>query len=246
MKLMRGTRDISTLRLYGLNGDVGTIQDLYFDDHSWAVRYFIVNTGGWLSGRIVLITPFAVAEIDDATASMRIKLQKEQIAEAPPITMAGPISRQYEEDYYKYYRWKPYWQTDATGWSGPTYYPDASIMILDKPLLPKHPDPPRLCSAGEIIGYSIHARDGEIGKVKDLFVDEEDWVVRYAEIETQKWSSGKNVLAQSRRVMQIDYQSRALTMSLSRHAIQSAPAYDPDELITPDYEIGLFQHYKAA
>lgn len=246
MKLLRHTQDLSPWTLCGMDGEVGFIYDLYFDDQSWAARYFTVNTGGWLSGRIVLIAPVAVIGIDAAHTSMRVNLQREQIAQAPAIDIAQPISRQYEIDHYQYYGWKPYWHTDPTGLAGPAYNPDSSVMTLDKPLLPEPSEPPHLSKTDEMIGYQIHTRDGEVGQVQDLLVDEEDWVVRYAEVDTQKWSSGKIVLAQTRQVEQIDYPSRTLTMSLSRQAIQSAPAYDPTEPITPGYEMDLFQHYKKS
>jgi hypothetical protein len=246
MKLLRHTQDLLPWTLCGLDGEVGFIQDLYFDDHSWAARYFTVHTGGWLSGRIVLIAPVAVVGIDAAHTSIQVHLQKEQIAQAPSIDTTKPISRQDEKDYHQYYGWKPYWHTDPTGLAGPTYDPDSLVMTLDKPLLPEPSEPPHLSQTAEMIGYDIHTSDGAIGQVQDFLVDEVDWVVRYAAVDTQKWSSGKIVLAQTRQVEQIDYSSRTLTMSLTRQAIQSAPDYDPAEPITPDYEMDLFQHYRKA
>lgn len=242
---MRCIRDLSTLVVYGIDGQVGSIQDFYFDHTSWAVRYFAVRTGEWYSGRVALIAPFAVAGINSGNASMRIHLRKEQIAQAPPLDASKPISRQREEDYFQHYRWEPYWQADATGWAGPTYYPDASIMILSKPLIPEPLGPLRLCRTWQMIGYEIRTEDGVAGQVKDLLVDEERWVVRYLEIEVDMLdrSSGNTVLAETRRVQQIDHQSHSITMGLSLHAIRSAPAYDRAELMTPNYEIDLFKHY---
>jgi uncharacterized protein YrrD len=37
------------------DGELGTVDDIYFDDETWAIRYLIVDTGGWLGGRRVLI-----------------------------------------------------------------------------------------------------------------------------------------------------------------------------------------------
>ena len=55
-----GIRIIATL----LEGEVGTVKDIYFDDERWVVRYLVVDTGGWLGGRSVLISPYAVQSID--------------------------------------------------------------------------------------------------------------------------------------------------------------------------------------
>lgn len=242
MKQLRRVRDIAKMTLYGIDGQVGTIQELHFDDQTWTVRHLVVRTGGWLMGRDVLIAPVAIGDIDDADASMRINLQKEQIEHAPSNENAKLISRRYEEAYYKHFRWSPYWQPDSTLWGGPIFSPDASTMSLDEPLLSDLPEQ-HLSSSEAVTGYGIRAQDGEIGHLEDLIIDDEDWIIRYVEVDTRKWLPGKKVLVQTGRIQQIDWHSRSVTMSLTRNAIESAPAYDPSLLITPDYEVALLKHY---
>ena len=243
MKQFRRVRDIAALTLSAIDGQMGSISELYFDDQNWKVRYLIINTGGWLTGRNVLIAPIAVADIDDAAASIRINLRKEQIEQAPPIEKAKPISRQYEEAYYEHFRWAPYWQSGTTALGTPIPYPEPPPMNVDEPTFSESPEKSHLRSSAEVTGYRIHAQDGEIGHIEDLVIDDEDWIVRYVEVDTRNWRPGKKVLVQTGRLKQIDWQSQSVTMSLTRHAIQSAPAYDPSMLITPDYEIELFTHY---
>lgn len=245
MKQFRRVRDITALTLHAIDGRMGSVQELYFDDQNWAVRYLIVNTGGWLLGRNVLIAPIAVAGIDDADASMRINLRKEQIEQAPPIEKAKPISRRYEESYYEHFRWAPYWQSGTTVLGNPIPYPEPPPG-LDEPVFSESPEKSHLRSSAEVTGYGIHAQDGEIGHIEDLVVDDENWIVGYVEVDTRNWLPGKKVLVQTGRIKQIDWHSRSVSMSLTRHAIQSAPAYDPSMLITPDYEIELFKHYGKA
>ena len=246
MKQFRRVRDITALTPYAIDDQIGSIAELYFDDQNWAVRYLIVKTGGWLSGRYVLIAPLAVSDIDDAAASMRINLRKDQIEQAPPIEKAKPISRRYEEAYYEHFRWAPYWLPSTTVLGAPIPYPEPSTMGLDEPALPEAPEKSHLRSSAEVIGYRIHALDGEIGHIEDLVVDDEDWIVSYAEVDTRNWLPGKKVLVQTGRIKRIDWHSQSVTMSLTRHAIESAPVYDPSMLITPDYEIQLFTHYGKA
>ena len=246
MKQFRRVRDIAALTLSAIDGRMGSISELYFDDQSWTVRYLIVNTGGWLSARNVLIAPIAVAGIDDAGASMRIDLRKEQIEQAPPIEKAKPISRQYEEAYYEHFRWAPYWQAGTTVLGTPIPYPNPPPINVGEPVFSESPEKSHLRSSAEVTGYGVHAQDGEIGHIEDLVIDDEDWNVRYVEVDTRNWLPGKKVLVQTGRIKQIDWHSRSVTMSLTRHAIQSAPAYEPSMLITPDYEIQLFKHYGKA
>jgi uncharacterized protein YrrD len=243
MKQFRRVRDTLTLTLDGDDGQLGTVQEFYFDDQTWVVRYMVVRTGGWLLGRDVLITPIAIERIDDRDASMRINLRKDQIVQAPPIEKAKPISRQYEEVYFRHFGWAPYWQPGSTVWGNPFPYPETPMMSLDKPLVSKAPEQSHLRSSAEVTGYGVHATDGVIGHIEDLIFDDQDWIVRYAEVDTRNWLPGKNVLVPVGRVTQIDWHTRSVSMSLTRHAIQSAPPYDPSQLITPDYEVRLFTHY---
>ncbi len=51
-------RNINSLTGYSLkatNGEIGEVKEFYFDDESWTIRYLIVKTGSWLSGREVLL-----------------------------------------------------------------------------------------------------------------------------------------------------------------------------------------------
>jgi len=43
------------------DGDIGKLDDFYFDDESWTIRYLVAETGNWLLDRKVLISPFALA-----------------------------------------------------------------------------------------------------------------------------------------------------------------------------------------
>jgi hypothetical protein len=243
MKQFRRVQDITKLTLRSIDGQVGTIRELYFDDQNWAVRYLVVSTGRWLMGRHVLIAPIVIGTIDDADASIRINLQKEQIEYAPSIKSTESISRRYEQTYYERFQWAPYWQPDTTMWGSPIPFPDASTSRLDESLLGEIPDQSHLRSSAAVTGCGIRAQDGEIGHMGDLVIDDEDWIIRYVEVDTRNWLLGKKVLVQTGRIGPFDWYGRSVAMALTRHAIRSAPAYDPSMLITPDYEVRLFKHY---
>ena len=103
MKALRGFTIRST------DGDIGTVQEGYFDDVSYTVRYVVVDTGGWLSGRKVLLSPIAVRAIDWAQKRLTAALTKAQVAKSPHIDTEKPVSRQHETAYYGYYGYTPYW-----------------------------------------------------------------------------------------------------------------------------------------
>ena len=53
--MLRNTKDLHGFTIRATDGDVGTVDQFYFEDETWAIRYLTVDTGGWLGGRLVLI-----------------------------------------------------------------------------------------------------------------------------------------------------------------------------------------------
>src|SRR6478672_7693729 len=86
------------------------VKDFYFDDQHWAVRYLVADTGSWLAKRQVLLAPHSLGRLDQAGNVLRVNLTRKQIEDSPPIESHKPVSRQYEEEYYRYYGWPYYWQ----------------------------------------------------------------------------------------------------------------------------------------
>ena len=72
-------------------------------DEAWVVRYLIVDTGGWLSNRKVLISPFAIGHPDWAQKTLPVSITKEQVKNSPDIDTQKPVSRQHEIRYLGYY-----------------------------------------------------------------------------------------------------------------------------------------------
>jgi hypothetical protein len=62
--MLRNAKDLHGLTIRATDGEIGTVDQIYLEDESWAIRYLTVDTGGWLGGRQVLISPFAVIHAD--------------------------------------------------------------------------------------------------------------------------------------------------------------------------------------
>ena len=227
------------------DGEIGKAEQLYFDDHTWAVRYFVVTTGTWLLGPRVLLVPMAVEGIHDEEKVLQVNLTRQQVENSPALDSQMPISRKYEEEYFKHYGWTPYWGVDA----GTEPYPPPPRVIAKS--LPDDEVPARdirqsyLRSSAEVTGYFIQARDGEIGHVEDFLIDDHDWTVRYLEVDTRNWWPGKKVLVSPAWIEDINWSDRRVSVKVDRQAIKSAPEYDPSMVVGPDYEIALFEHYSS-
>ncbi|HZD40345.1 MAG TPA: PRC-barrel domain-containing protein, partial [Terriglobales bacterium] len=194
LRQMRRIKDLRELTIRATDGDIGKLEDLYFDDHTWSVRYLVVNTGSWLLGRRVLLAPVSVSGFEDSAAVMQIGLTREEVRNSPPVDTQKPISRQYEEEYYRYYGWVPYWGAGAV--MGPYPPPPRAIARVSKneEVPASEIRQTHLRATSEVTGYYVEALDGEIGHVEDLVVDDRDWVVSYFEVDTRNWWAGKKVL----------------------------------------------------
>ena len=98
-------------KLDSLDGEIGRVKEFYFDDRHWTIRYLVADTGNWLPGRQVLISPYALVAVntDIYKEQIEIDLTKKQIEDSPSLNSDKPVSRQFEENYYGYYGWPLYW-----------------------------------------------------------------------------------------------------------------------------------------
>ena len=225
----------SIKKLYGdklgaSDGEIGQVKDFYFDDQNWAVRYVVADTGAWLPGRLVLISPHAFGNLGQTGNVLRVNLTRKQIENSPSIESHKPVSRQYEEEYYRYYGWPFYWQGDGLwGMSG--------FPILELPPetstgetasaspRPAETADAHLRSAQAVSGYHLQASDGTTGHVCDFMMDARSWAIRQLVIKTGHRFSGKEVEIPTRAVDRISWDESKVFVNLTRAAIEQSPAH---------------------
>lgn len=236
-------KKICGYKLHGKDGEIGKLKEIYFDDAYWTVRYMVVDTGTWLDGHKVLLTPHAVRKINCDERYIDVNLTNKQIEESPPLESHKPVSRQYEEEYYGYYGWPRYWEGPYM-WGA---YPYIGFSEID---LPK-PEPKKsqvtsdshLRSTSDVTGYTIHARDARFGDVADFIIDDITWQIKYLVIDTIKWLPGKKVLISPEWIQKIDWVESNVYVDLSKEAIKQAPDYTDETEITDEYAKKLYRHY---
>ena len=103
--MLRSIKQLYGDKLGASDGEIGHVKDFYFDDQNWVVRYIVADTGSWLSGRQVLISPHSFGSLPQAGKVLRVNLTRKQIENSPSIDSHKPVSRQYEEEYHRYYGW---------------------------------------------------------------------------------------------------------------------------------------------
>lgn len=229
-------------KLEGTDGEIGAVKEFYFDDEFWAVRYLVADTGNWLPGRQVLISPHALGAVSLIKRTVAVNLTKAKIERSPDLSSDKPVSRQFEDTYYGYYGWPSYW-------SGPYMWGPYPGLLRESGRLgslskPKKAGNPHLRSTQEVTGYHIQASDGEIGHVTDFIIDDETWAIRYLLVDTVNWWPGKHVLISPQWIDRVSWGKSKVFVDLSREQIKNSPEYTGAYMLNRDYENGLHRHYQ--
>ena len=206
------------------DGEIGHVNDFYFDDQNWAVRYVVADAGSWLPGRQVLLSPHAFGTVHQAGKLLLANLTRKQIEGSPSIDLHKPVSRQFEEEYYRYYGWPYYWQGDGLwGMSGfPILELPPIIPAAAHGLQPKRADS-HLRSTRAVNGYHLHATDGIVGHVCDFMMDGQSWAIRQLVIKTGHRFTGKEVCLPADAVDRISYEESTVLVNLTKEAVEQSP-----------------------
>jgi uncharacterized protein YrrD len=239
--MLNKAKTLKGYTLHSLDGEIGKVKEFYFDDRHWTIRYLVADTGNWLMGRQVLISPYAMAAMNKEKQYIAVNLTKKQIEDSPSLNSDKPVSKQFEEAYYAYYGWPMYWD-GLDMWGSYPY------IIRDPEQLKKSNQggkawDPNLRSTHDVSGHNVQATDGEIGHVEDFIVDDQTWAIRYLIIDTRNWWPGKKVLISPRWIDRVSWSESKVFVNLLRETIRQSPEYTDESLLTRDYETELHRRY---
>jgi uncharacterized protein YrrD len=252
--MLRSVEKLKGYRIQATDGEIGKVDELFFDERRWHIRYLVVDVGNWLFGRQVLIVPAAVSRIDVGAEKLFLPLTKERIENSPEVSADEPISREKERTLHEYYQWQPYW---TIGLNDPLIY-RAFPAGLARGLYSRAPkkweeelpagtdsgQSSNLRSTAEVTGYHIQASDGEIGQVTDFLFDDEEWAIRHLVVDTGNWLPGREVLISPPWIDRIRWAEQRVYVALTQDSVRHSPPFDPDLLDIEKYEKQLLAHYK--
>jgi uncharacterized protein YrrD len=215
------------LNIKATDADVGIVQDFYFDDQTWIIRYLIVKTGDWLSGRKVLLSPCSLVNESGQPESFHVNLTKEQIRNSPNINTEKPVYRQQEIELSDYYPGLDYW--------GVGHYKGGKVnasIIFDRQVIKKAFDKDNkpgvdlhLQSILHLTGYRVHATDGEIGHARDFIVDDGAWKLQYLVVDMYKLFRDKQVLVPVGNIRKEQWSNSEIYVDITRSAIKNSSTY---------------------
>lgn len=177
------TSELKTYHIEATDGEMGKIQDIYFDDKKWAVRYAVLDTRKWLPGQRVILSPTAFINLNKQAGTLKVVHDKEAVRNSPVISEESFISNDVEHSLSGYYGWSRYWMGDMLwGAQDQPMTPTSETVVTDD--LRREPQfnasvDYGLRSEEETLDFKVHASDGSIGKVADMIFDDEYWKIRY-------------------------------------------------------------------
>jgi hypothetical protein len=222
--MLRNTKALQGARIHAIDGDIGHVEQFYFDDRNWRINYVVTNIGNWLHGKLVLMPPQAISSIQgDREPVINVALTMEQVRRSLDAQTHQPVSLQQPHDYYLYLGLPHY--LNFTGVTNPD-------------------SDPHLRSTKIVGRYHIMAVDGEIGHLEGFIIDDETWTIRYATADTRNWLHGKTILLATEWIYWISWAESNVYVGFRRERIGHSPEFHPERPLTRAFEIDLYTYYK--
>jgi hypothetical protein len=108
---LRSLREVVNYRLQTAEGErFGHVAEFIMDTEGWFIRYMVVDTRYWLPGKLVLIAPSCVKEIDWPNALVHVDMKADKVKSLPEFDPSAPVNREYEARLYDFYGRLAYWK----------------------------------------------------------------------------------------------------------------------------------------
>ncbi|MBC8000962.1 MAG: PRC-barrel domain containing protein [Opitutaceae bacterium] len=223
--MFRSIQQLYGYKLFASDGEVGTVTDCYFDDHNWAVRYLVVDPGSRLPGRQVLISPHSLSRLSQDRQVMWVGLTRKQIRNSPSIQSPKQVSRQFEEEYCRYYGLPCYWQGEALWGMGDfPILEGADISLPDQPLASRHgrnkPAETNLLSTQAVIGCRPRVSDDSLGQFRDFMIDLQSWAIRQVVVKAGSRCSTAGLGIPTSRVDRISWEKSSMVINLTQELVE--------------------------
>lgn len=242
--MKRNVKSLIGFTIGATDGEIGKVKEFYFDDRTWTISYLIAETGNWLSGRKVLISPEALLTPDWAAKVFPVNLTKEQVKNSPDIDTEKPVSRQQEMEWNRYYPRAGSWAGSL--WSGGIGTTGMVIPMqetLEQATQNEEDNDPHLRSTDKVTGYSIKATDGDIGDVEDFIIDDSTLNINYMVVDTGNWFPGKKVIISPKWIKEIKWDISEVAVKATVEQVKNSPEYDVSKYVDEVYERSLTNYY---
>jgi hypothetical protein len=232
--MLRSLENMLGYQIAARNGYIGTLEDFFYLDDSWTIRYLIIAAGGWLNRKQVLLSTSIVQEISDAAREVRVGLTKEQVYSSPDIDTDKPVTRQKELLLAEHYGWEHNWKPEQ---------PLGSDLQPVRMEIEGHLEGsnPHLRSFRELTTYST-AENESIGYVVDAIANDLGWGIPSIVVSKSRDVAIDAVLVPAGRVRNIDWTNRTIQFDLEDGAHKAFPPFVPHAPVNQRRIVKVFDY----
>jgi hypothetical protein len=106
---LRSMKEMLGYDIQAQDGEIGSVSDFLINPLDWAVRYFVIDTGNWLPGRLVVLATDWIERIDWDKGEIVVGVPKHRIETSPEMHEVSGLTRSQEAALYRHYNMSGYW-----------------------------------------------------------------------------------------------------------------------------------------
>lgn len=223
--MLHSYNDLKTFAIRAVDDRSSKVDDIYFDDSDWHIRYLVAQSGFLLTAHQGLVGARLLDAPDVTKREIPVNLTEEELKSADSPETDPPVS---EQDRSTDAHDPGLWPSFLVG-TGAPYSPDVAMdqLGLDRSeqsagTADRRGDP-HLRSMAEILDYSVETRDGEVGSVIDFLIEADGWQLRFLAIDTGNWLPGRRVVVTTDWITDVDAVDRKIHVDVDQQTLKDAP-----------------------
>lgn len=225
--MIRSYKKMQGTHIRALDGNMGRLKDVYFDDTMWSVQYFVAEFITWFSGKDVLVPPSAVSPFDGA--SLKVELTKAELRACPNADSALPFAlrRQYRE--------RSLFNLGGGNQDLASGGPLAIQPVMESAETISGADP-HLRSCMNVSHYKLIAADGDLGSIQDVLIDDSLWLIRFLVVRISGDDAGEEKLYEPQLIEDVEWPLAIVKIRITRNQALSRPRFDSSRHLDTSYE----------
>jgi hypothetical protein len=218
---------------------LGKLQDFFFDEERWVIRYVEADQGKIFPNKKVLIPRALLDAPDWENKKFNVSLTRDDFDKCPSTEENKPVSQAYETRLLSHLQMQNYWAVAPPAPTGMTF-PMRPIAPPETQIKEEDIDT-KLRSFNEILGYTVNTTDGNHHRLSDIIVDDEDWQILYMVISDE--NNEHEVMFPINYVSEISYKAQSLNLNILSKDLKKAPEYNPASPVNTEYEKKVYDYY---
>jgi len=176
------------------DGQERPIADFLLDGQGWRVRYAVIDTGGWLHNRQILISPSAFGTPDPMGRVIPLNATIAQMELSPPLEAHLPVTLAHERALEEHYEW-------------PSREAEGNVL-----------------SAGAIKHMKAVTREGEWASIDDIVFRDNPWQIEAWMVDARPWMPGGQVTLNPGAVASVNVNDGVANLTLERTELEGLSA----------------------